>query len=561
MSKPQRTSNFRMLLNQPVLLLTILFIFAVLIIFIILPLINVFRLGFTGPDGGFSAETFIKMIADRGYQKTFFNTMKLGGLVACISTFVGYIFAFAITRTEIPGKRFFRGIATLPIISPPFVLSLSLIFLFGRMGLITNKLLSIDSFDVYGLGSLVVVQSVSFFPVAFLTLTGILESIDDSVEDAAYNMGASRWHIFRTVTLPLSLPGIGSALLLVFIQSLEDFSNPAVLAGDYSTLAVEAYRVITGLYDIQGGTILAIILLLPTLTAFSVQRYWISKKSFVTVTGKPTQKRRKLHEPHIVWPLFAACSLVSAVVILLYGTVLAGAFVKTWGVNNTFTLEHFKYVFSMGFGPVKNSIILAAVSAPLSGILGMAIAYLIVRQKFFGKKFMEFSSILTFAIPGTVLGIGYIFTFNNEPLVLTGTAVILIAAFTFRNMPVGIEAGTTTLLQIDRSIEEASSISGAGAGTTFRRVTLPLLRQAFFSGLVYSFVRAMTAVSSVIFLISPKWNLSTARIFALFESSQYSGAAAYIVIMIVAILAAISLINLLVNLLFKPKYLKRANAS
>lgn len=560
MSKPQKSGNMRMLLNQPLLLLTILFIFAILIIFIILPLFNVFRLGFTGPDGGFSLEALINIVSNGNYQKTFFNTMKLGGLVALCATLMGYIFAFALTRTEMPGKKFFRAIATLPIISPPFVLSLSLIFLFGRLGLITNGLLGIDSFDVYGLRSLVVVQSISFFPVAFLTLTGILESIDDSVEDAAYNMGASRWHIFRTVTLPLSLPGIGSALLLVFIQSLEDFSNPAVLAGDYSTLAVEAYRVITGVYDMQGGTILAIILLLPTLTAFAVQRYWISKKSFVTVTGKPTQKRRKLHEPHIIWPLFGACTLVSGVVILLYGTVLAGAFVKTWGVNNTFTFEHFTYVFSMGWDPVKNSMILAAISAPISGLLGMAIAYLIVRQKFFGKKFMEFSSILTFAIPGTVLGIGYVFTFNDGPLVLTGTAVILIAAFTFRNMPVGIEAGTTTLLQIDRSIEEASMISGAGAGTTFRRITLPLLRQAFFSGLVYSFVRAMTAVSSIIFLISPKWNLSTARIFALFESSQYSGAAAYIVIMIVIILAAIALINLLVNLLFKPKYLKRAKA-
>lgn len=561
MIKRQDNGNFKMLLKQPMLLLTILVIFSALILFIIMPLLNVFRLGFTLEDGSFSLDAFLKIVSNPVHQETFFNSMRLGVLVALISTFVGYIFAFAITRTEIPGKKFFRGIATLPIISPPFVLSLSLIFLFGRMGLVTNKLLSIDSFDVYGMWSLVVVQSVSFFPIAFLTLTGILESIDDSVEDAAYNMGASRGHIFRTVTLPLSLPGIGSALLLVFIQSLEDFSNPAVIAGDYSTLAVEAYRVITGMYDIRSGTILAILLLMPTLMAFAVQRYWQSKKSFVTVTGKPTQKRRKLHESYIIWPLFSACCLISAIVILLYGTVLAGAFVRTWGVNNTFTLDHFKYVFSMGWEPIKNSVILAAVSAPISGILGMAIAYLTVRQKFFGKRFMEISSILTFAIPGTVLGIGYIFTFNDYPIILTGTATILVAAFTFRNMPVGIEAGTTTLMQIDRSIEEASTISGAGAGTTFRRVTLPLLRQAFFSGLVYSFVRAMTAVSAVIFLISPRWNLATARIFALFESSQYSGAAAYIVIMIVIILGAIGVINLIINQLFKPKYLKKSKSS
>ena len=556
-----KNANIRMLLNQPVLLLCIVLIFAALFIFILLPLFNVFKLGFSNDAGGFSLDALFKMVSNASYRITFFNSIKLGLLVAVISTFIGYLFAFAMTRTEMPGKRFFRLIATLPIISPPFVLSLSLIFLFGRLGLITNQLLSIENFDVYGLRSLVVVQSISFFPVAYMTLTGILDSIDDSVEDAAYNMGASRWHIFRTVTLPLSFPGIASALLLVFIQSLEDFSNPAVIAGGYSTLAVEAYRVITGMNDMRGGCILAIILLMPTLIAFTIQKFWIAKKSFVTVTGKPTQKRRKLYEPHIIWPLFAICALISGVVILLYGTVLVGGFVKTWGVNYSFTLDHFKYVFSLGWTPLKNSVTLAAISAPLAGMLGMLIAFLTVRQKFPGKRLMEFSSMLTFAVPGTVLGIGYIYSFNSRPLLLTGTAFILVVAFTFRNMPVGIEAGTSTLMQIDPSIEEASTILGATSGHTFRRVTLPLLRQAFFSGLVYSFVRAMTAVSSVIFLISPRWNLATTRVFSLFEVSQYSDAAAYIFVMIFIILIAIGLITLLVDLLFKPKHLKTIKIS
>jgi len=556
-----KNANIRMLLNQPVLLLCIVLIFAALFIFILLPLFNVFKLGFSNDAGGFSLDALFKMVSNVSYRITFFNSIKLGLLVAVISTFIGYLFAFAMTRTEMPGKRFFRLIATLPIISPPFVLSLSLIFLFGRLGLITNQLLNIENFDVYGLRSLVVVQSISFFPVAYMTLTGILDSIDDSVEDAAYNMGASRWHIFRTVTLPLSFPGIASALLLVFIQSLEDFSNPAVIAGGYSTLAVEAYRVITGMNDMRGGCILAIILLMPTLIAFTIQKFWIAKKSFVTVTGKPTQKRRKLYEPHIIWPLFAICALISGVVILLYGTVLVGGFVKTWGVNYSFTLDHFKYVFSLGWTPLKNSVTLAAISAPLAGMLGMLIAFLTVRQKFPGKRLMEFSSMLTFAVPGTVLGIGYIYSFNSRPLLLTGTAFILVVAFTFRNMPVGIEAGTSTLMQIDPSIEEASTILGATSGHTFRRITLPLLRQAFFSGLVYSFVRAMTAVSSVIFLISPRWNLATTRVFSLFEVSQYSDAAAYIFVMIFIILIAIGLITLLVDLLFKPKHLKTIKIS
>lgn len=553
LTKQIKTSHFRMLLKQPLLLTLIFSIFVALFLFVFLPIYNVLKLSLTNTEGVFSLDGFREVLLDGGHRVTFFNSLKLGAVVAVIATFLGYVFAFAMTRTEMKGKKFFNFIATLPIISPPFVLSLSLIFLFGRQGLITKGLLGINSFDVYGFRSLVLIQSISFFPIAYLTLTGILQAIDDSVEDAAFNLGASRGYLFRTVILPLSLPGILSSLLLVFIQSMEDFSNPAVIGGSYSTLAVEAYRIITGMYDMRGGSILAITLLLPTLIAFILQKYWVGKKSFVTVSGKPTQKRRKIHEPHILVPLTIFCSAIAGIIILLYGTVLGGAFVKTWGINYTLTLDHFRYVISLGWDPLLNSIKLALASAPIAGVLGIIIAYLTVRKTFPGKRLMSFGSVLMFAIPGTVLGIGYIFTFNTPPLVLTGTAAILIIAFTFRNIPVAIESGTTTLLQIDRSIEEASTILGAGSGTTFRRITLPLLQQAFFSGLVYAFVRSMTAVSSIIFLVSPKWSLATSRVFALFESSKYSDAAAYITIMIVIIVAFIGLIRFIVDFLLSAR--------
>ncbi len=553
LAKQIKTSHFRMLLKQPLLLTLIISIFAALLLFVFLPIFNVLKLSLTNPEGAFSLDGFRKVLLDGGHRITFFNSLKLGAVVAVIATFLGYVFAFAMTRTEMKGKKFFNFIATLPIISPPFVLSLSLIFLFGRQGLITKGLLGINSFDVYGFRSLVLIQSISFFPIAYMTLTGILQAIDDSVEDAAFNLGASRGYLFRTVILPLSMPGILSSLLLVFIQSMEDFSNPAVIGGSYSTLAVEAYRIITGMYDMRGGSILAITLLMPTLIAFILQKYWVGKKSFVTVSGKPTQKRRKIHEPHILVPLTIFCSAIAGIIILLYGTVLGGAFVKTWGINYTLTLDHFRYVISLGWDPLMNSIKLALASAPIAGVLGMIIAYLTVRKTFPGKRLMSFGSVLMFAIPGTVLGIGYIFTFNTPPIVLTGTAAILIIAFTFRNIPVAIESGSTTLLQIDRSIEEASTILGAGSGTTFRRITLPLLQQAFFSGLVYAFVRSMTAVSSIIFLVSPKWSLATSRVFALFESSKYSDAAAYITIMIVVIVAFIGLIRFIVDFLLSAR--------
>jgi len=537
------------LVRDPVLLFLVLLVFTSLILFILFPLYKIFVYSITNNEGRLSFRAAIDIFTSKAYARPLGNSMLLGITTGVLATLIGYIFAYALTRTDIPLKGFFRTIATIPIISPPFILSLSMIFLFGRNGLITRKLLGIEDANVYGMHSLVVVQTISFFPIAYLTLTGTLSKLNPAVEDAALNLGASKARIFRTVTLPLSVPGILSSLLLVFIQSMEDFSNPAVISGSFSTLSVEAYRTITGMYDMRGGSLMALMLLAPTLLAFVLQKYWLAGKSFVTVTGKPTTARAQSRDPNLIWPLFAFCMLVATIIILFYGTVLVGAFVKIWGINFSFTWNHFKYVMTLGWQPLRNSVILALASTPIAGLLGMIIAFLVVRKEFPGKRAMEFVSMLTFAVPGTVVGIGYILAFNDKPFMWTGSAFLLIMAFTFRNMPVGIESGTSTLIQIDRSIEEASTILGATGAVTFRRISLPMLKQAFFSGLVYSFVRAMTAVSAVIFLISPRWNLATISIFSLFEASKYSDAAAYIVVMIVIIVVAIGGLNLVVGLL------------
>lgn len=545
--------KLKILQKDPILLFTIIFILLSLTLFIVFPFVKMLHFSLTGEDGKFTFSVLIAAFTNENYRRTFLNSVNLGIITAILSTIVGYIYAFAITRTNIPWKPFFKTMAILPIISPPFILSLSIIFLFGRKGLITNGLLGLTDFNVYGIHSLIVVQVLSFFPVAYLTLSGILEAIDSSVEDAALNLGASRWKIFKTVTLPLSLPGIVSAVLLVFIQSLQDFSNPAVIGGDFSTLGIEAYRTITGLYDLKTGTILSIMLLLPSVLAFLLQRYWIRGKSFITVTGKPSQNRSKLKEKHIIYPLFVICLLFCAVIILFYGTVLCGAFVKVWGVNHSISLDHFKYVFSIGLKPLKNAIFLAIIATPIAGILGITIAFLTVRKDFIGKKYMSFASLLIFALPGIVVGISYILAFNQKPFLFAGTALILIVVFVFRNIPVGIEGGTAALMQIDPSIEEASTSLGANSFQTFKNITLPLIKGAFFSGLVYSFVRSMTAVSAIIFLISARWNVVTTRIFSLFEVSQYSDAAAYIVVMIIVIMSAIFILNKIVSKLDKNR--------
>ena len=434
----KKRNETKMILRQPVLLIAILATIALLVLFVIFPLAKVLFFSLTDESGAISLASRKELYSTTRYLKTFGRTMALGVVVAVISTFIGYIFAFTITRTNVPCKGFLKTIATLPILSPPFILSLSIIFLFGKQGLITKELLNIEGNDVYGMGSLIVVQVISFFPIAYMTLSGILSSIDASVEDAACNMGANRWRTFWTVTFPLSLPGIISGCLLVFIQSLEDFSNPATIGGDFTTLSVEVYQIINGTYDMRKGSVLALLMLVPAMVAFLLNKYWVNKKSFVTVTGKPTQARKMMDEPHIKWPLFAFCMLVAAIIILFYGTVVFGSFVQTWGYNYSLTLDQYSRALQQGWDSLQNSMILGLIAALLGGLLGMVIAYITAKRNYYGKRFIEVSSVLMFAVPGTVLGIAYILAFNTGFLVLTGTAAILVIVFVFRNMPVGV---------------------------------------------------------------------------------------------------------------------------
>ena len=548
-----RMNETKMILRQPLLLAAVVLTILLLLLFVVYPLLKVLIFSLTDADGNFSLANLVTILTTSRYLAVFGRTMLLGIIVAIIATFIGYIFAYTITRTNVPCKKFLKTIATLPILSPPFILSLSIIFLFGKQGFITKTLMGITGNNVYGMGSLVVVQVMSFFPIAYLTLSGILSSIDASVEDAACNMGASRWHTFWTVTFPLSLPGIISGCLLVFIQSLEDFSNPATIGGEFSTLSIEVYQIITGSYDMQKGSVLALLLLLPAVTAYLFNKYWVSKKSFVTVTGKPTQARKLIDEAHIKWPLFAFCMVVAAVILLFYGTVIFGSFVRTWGYDYSLTLDQYRKALAYGWDSLKNSMTLGLISAVIGGLLGMIIAYITAKRNYYGKRFIEVSSVLMFAVPGTVLGISYVLAFNTKPLVLTGTALILIIVFTFRNMPVAIESGTTTLLQIDNSIEEASTILGADTGYSFRRITLPMLRNAFFSGIVYSFTKAITAVSAVIFLVSARWNLVTSKIYSLFDQAKYSQAAAFVTMLVLILLVFIGIFNGIINLLLAPR--------
>ena len=519
-------------------------LFSIVLIFIAYPLIEAVRLSFM-KDGTFSLQTWKESLSPT-YLVALWGSLRLGVLTATISTLVGYMFAFLIERTSFRQKKLMTTLATMPVISPPFSLSLSIILLFGNNGLISKQLLHLNT-SIYGLGGLTIVQVIGMFPIAFMTISGVLRQIDSTVEDASLDLSATRWQTFKSITLPLSAPGILSAWLLVFTNSLADFANPLLLSGDYRVLSTEAYMLVTGRSNLGAGSALSFILLMPTLTAFLIQRNWVSKKSFVTVTGKPSTNLTELTNKPVRMVLEIGSWIFIGFIGALYLTIVAGCFVVNWGIDYSFTLANWGEAVSRGWTSIRDTVTLAAIATPIAGLLAMLSAMLIVRKKFPGKRFLEMMIMTPYAIPGTLIGISYVLAFNKQPLLLVGTGAIIVINYIIRELPVGLENGITALHQIDPAIEESAADLGADVPTVFRTIVLPLIRPAFLSSMSYTFVRSMTAVSAIIFLISARWNHLTVLIFNFSENLRFGLASVLSTILIFIVLSVWALMQIVVR--------------
>ncbi|MCK4513661.1 MAG: iron ABC transporter permease [Spirochaetaceae bacterium] len=533
--------------REPGLLVVIGLIFCLLVLFILYPIFSVLRLSLT-PDGKFSFEVYRSIFDHARYFRSIINSITLGVIVATLATTLGFIVAYAVERVAIPGRGFFRALAILPIISPPFMFALSVILLFGRNGLITRHLLNLDVGTIYGLKGLVLVQTVNLFPIAFMTLSGILQGIDPDLETCALNLGARRRYAFWTVTLPLATPGILASWLIVFVSSMTDFGNPIIIGGGFDVLSVRAYLEFTGMGNLPRGAALAILLLLPTVLFFMLQKAIMNRRSYTTITGKSSRRSALAPPRSFRVVLTVVCGAASLVIILLYGTIIGGSFIRLWGVNWSLTLDHFVYSWDVGARTMGRTLLLALISTPITALLGMVIAFLVVRRRFAGRHLMEALSLLSYAIPGTAVGIGYVLAFNGPPFRLSGTAFILIMAYVFRNVPIGVEGAVAGLKQISPDIEESSTNLGANSSYTFRTITLPLIRPAFFAGATFAFVRAMTAISAIIFLVSARWNHMTVLILAQTEILRLGAASVMSFALIVVIVMIILVIKKLTGL-------------
>jgi iron(III) transport system permease protein len=545
-----------------------------LALFVLWPLARVLAAAVQAPAGPSPAALWSRLTAEKIWTLAClrssrscgiaWNTLVLATLCAAGSTALGLALALLVTRTRLPLRRVSRLLAVLPVITPPFVIGLGVILICGRSGVINAALEWAFGLPptrwVYGLWGVLLAQLFAFTPVAFLILVGVVEGVSPTLEEAGQTLGARSGQVFTTVSLPLMLPGLANAFLVGFIESIADFGNPLVLGGSFSVLATEVYFALVGAqYDQGRAAALAILLLAFALGAFALQWRAVRGRAYVAVTGKgdaglhaplPRGLERAVRAVALPWMAFT---------VVIYAMALFGGFVEVWGRDHSLTLRHFAKAFGVEWGPhgllwtggawisLWNTVRLAAVAAPLSAAVGLLAAYLLDRARFRGQRAFELATLLSFAVPGTVLGIAYVLAFNVPPIEITGTGLVIVLCLTVRNLPVGVRGGVAALAQIDRSLDEASGTLGASGATTVRRVLLPLLRPAVVAALVYGFVRSVTTVSAVVFLVSGDTDMATTYIIGRVVNGDYGVAIAYSAVLIALMIAVIAVIQRVVG--------------
>ncbi|MCP4403174.1 MAG: ABC transporter permease subunit [bacterium] len=493
-----------------------LFILSLLVFFLLFPLMSILQLSFfkEGQVGfsTFTLDNFYKYFTTSYTLKALWHSLYVSSITTIIVTAITFFFAYAMTRTTIPGKLFFRNIIMMPLVAPSIIQALALIYLFGRNGLITAHLLNID-WSIYGATGIIVSEVLYCLPHSFVILYTTLSAVDIRLDEAAESLGASSLKVFTRITLPSAKYGIFSAAALTFNLTITDFGNPVVIGADYNVLATEIYAQVTNLYRFDLGATISIILLVPSLMAFMLN-YYISRKTFAMISGaaRPFIPPSRLFKK-ISYTIY--CTLVSFSIILIFATVIIGSFVKVWPYDWSLTLDHYSFPSIAGYSAIWTSVWVSLIVGLVGSSLTLIAGFVMETRKPFCKQLLYFLSVMPAAIPGLVMGLGYILAFNKPYYFFYGTPWIIVINIVICNFTLGVLSSISNLRNIDSSIEEASISLGGDTIRTFLQIIFPLSRVAFFQNFMYFFLRSMTTISAVIFLVSATVHLAAIEIIML----------------------------------------------
>ena len=467
---------------------------------------------------------FSSVLSSGVWHRAMLNTLLECVSSTLLSVLVGYIFAYAVVKADIPFKKLFGFIPILHLMTPPFVGGLSFILLFGRQGFFTKTLLGLDV-SLYGFWGLLIAQVLCFFPISFLMCAQVLRRINPSLEQAARAMGASKARIALTVTIPLCANGILSAALFIAVSVLSDFGNPMIVAGRFRVLAVEVYTQLTGWVSAGTSAVLGIVLVIPSVILFILQNRFMKKQEakFATIgqKGSPLPEKKSSPATKIFLTLF--CSVISLLVLAQFIAILAGAFQKIWGINTAFTLDHIKMIGKYGV-ELRNSIFFAFVAALFSTTLALLITFFVSRTSLPWKKYLDICAQIPAAVPGSLFGLA--FSLASNRLNIHFSALMIVIAMTVGFMPFSYRIISTVFSQIKSSLDDGARSLGADKIQVLTSILAPLSSGGIFSSFIYDFVRGVGTISAVIFLVSFNTPLASIKILNLAEQGEWGKSAA-----------------------------------
>lgn len=521
--------------REPSLLIALLAVAGLVLAFIVYPQIQVVLV--PGGDG------YLSFFEHGNWQRPLQNSILVTALSTTTAVTLGFVYAYAMVYSDMAWKPFFRLVGILPLLSPPFVVAAAYILLFGPRGIISYGVFG-QTLNVLGLYGVWGVQTIAFFPFAYQLIADVLSRSDARMEQAARNLGASTWDVFRTVTLPLTRPGLGAAILTTAIYVLEDFGNPALIGGLFTVLPTQAYGLISGFADFTGAAAVSTILLVLALALYLAKVRLDGGRSYVTVSGRASSMPRPPVPPAVSVACFVACLALAGIILLVYGSLVVSALTRAFPTNLAFTTTHFEYLSAHSLA-LQNTLVYGLAAASVSAVLAVLAGFLVQRGTWSGRRALDFLLIMPAAIPGLFFGLGYVVAFNQPWLEWLDRGALIVIALVFWNIPIGYQAAVAGLRQIDRSIDEAATSLGASSLRGFRDVVLPMLRGSLQVGFTTTFVRAVTTLSLVIFLFTPQTTVATVTIFQLVNDINWGGATAFTVadvgmaIVVLVVLAAI----------------------